>query len=113
MKGAWGTTGGAVKGTRRSLASFQVSSLIGVLHTGNALQNLINRQSTAGLNAQGTSVTNSSLTIVLGGHVIEVLFALFSRHLTLSLIHQKARSYQAKPLMLAQSNRKDDDDPDW
>ena len=67
------STDGAVKGTRNSNASSQVSSLIGLLHTGNALQNLINQQSTAGLTAQGTSATNSSLQTVLGGQVIEVL----------------------------------------
>lgn len=67
------STDGSVKNTRASNASSQVSSLIGVLHTGNALQNLVNQNSAAGLNAAGTSATNSSLTTVLGGQVIEVL----------------------------------------
>ncbi|HEX2917343.1 MAG TPA: flagellar basal body L-ring protein FlgH, partial [Edaphobacter sp.] len=45
----------------------------GMLHPSSALQNLVNQNSAAGLNAQGTSATNSSLSTVLGGHVIEVL----------------------------------------
>ena len=67
------STDGTVKNSRASNASSQVSSLFGVLHAGNALQNLVNQSSGAGLNAQGTSATNSSLSTVLGGHVIEVL----------------------------------------
>ena len=67
------STDGSVKNTRASNSSSQVSSLIGVLHAGNALQNLVNQTSAAGLNAQGTSATNSSLTTTLGGQVVEVL----------------------------------------
>jgi len=67
------STDGTVKNTRASNASSQVSALFGTLHPGNALQNLINQNSSAGLNAQGTSATNSSLSTILGGHVIEVL----------------------------------------
>lgn len=67
------STDGSVKNSRASNANSQVSSLIGALHTGNALQNLISQSSSAGLNAVGTSATNSSLTTVLGGQVIEVL----------------------------------------
>lgn len=67
------STDGTVKNSRASNASSQVSSLFGVLHPSNALQNLVNQNSAAGLNAQGTSATNSSLSTVLGGHVIEVL----------------------------------------
>ncbi|HEY0163251.1 MAG TPA: flagellar basal body L-ring protein FlgH [Edaphobacter sp.] len=67
------STDGTVKNTRASNASSQVSSLIGALHAGNALQNLVNQNSASGLNAQGTSQTNSSLTTILGGHVVEVL----------------------------------------
>jgi len=37
------------------------------------LQNLVNQTSSAGLNAQGTSATNSSLTTTFGGQVVEVL----------------------------------------
>jgi flagellar L-ring protein precursor FlgH len=67
------STDGSVKNTRASNASSQISGLIGTLHAGNALQNLVNQTSSAGLNAAGTSATNSSLTTVLGGQVIEVL----------------------------------------
>ena len=37
------------------------------------MQNLINQTSSSGLNAQGTSATNSSLSTTFGGQVIEVL----------------------------------------
>ncbi len=67
------STDGSVKNSRASNASSQISGLIGTLHAGNALQNLVNQSSTAGLNAQGTSATSSSLTTTLGGEVIEVL----------------------------------------
>jgi flagellar L-ring protein precursor FlgH len=67
------STDGTVKNSRSSNASSQVSSLFGALHPSNALQNLVNQTSSAGLDAQGTSATNSSLSTVLGGQVIEVL----------------------------------------
>ena len=37
------------------------------------MQNLLNQNSAAALNAQGTSQTNSSLSTTLGGQVVEVL----------------------------------------
>lgn len=67
------STDGTVKNSRASSANSQISSLIGVLHSGNALQNLVNQSSSAGLNAQGTSATTSSLSTTFGGQVIEVL----------------------------------------
>ncbi len=67
------STDGSVKNSRASNASSQISNLIGLLHTGNALQNLVNQTSNAGLNAQGTSATTSSLSTTLGGQVVEVL----------------------------------------
>jgi flagellar L-ring protein precursor FlgH len=67
------STDGTVKNTRASNASSQISSLIGALHTGNALQNLVNQTSSSGLNAAGASATNSSLTTTFGGQVVEVL----------------------------------------
>jgi len=67
------STDGTVKNSRASNASSGISGLIGTLHAGNALQNLINQTSTSGLNAQGTSATNSSLSTTFGGQVIEVL----------------------------------------
>ena len=67
------STDGTVKGSRASNANSGISGLIGTLHAGNALQNLINQKSSAGLSAQGTSATNSSLTTTIGGQVIAVL----------------------------------------
>ena len=67
------STDGSVKNSRASNASSQISGLIGTLHPGNALQNLVNQTSAAGLNAQGTSATNSSLTTTFGGEVVDVL----------------------------------------
>jgi len=67
------STDGTVKNTRASNANSAISGLIGTLHSGNALQNLINQTSSSGLNAQGTSATNSSLSTTFGGQVIEVL----------------------------------------
>ena len=67
------STDGSVKNSRASNANSSISGLIGTLHAGNALQNLINQTSASGLNAQGTSATNSSLSTTFGGQVIEVL----------------------------------------
>jgi flagellar L-ring protein precursor FlgH len=67
------STDGTVKNSRASNANSQISSLFGNLHAGNALQNLVNQNSSNALDAQGTSATNSSLSTVLGGQVIEVL----------------------------------------
>jgi flagellar L-ring protein FlgH len=67
------STDGSVKNSRASNASSQISALFGTLHAGNALQNLINQASVAGLNAQGITATNSSLSTTFGGQVIEVL----------------------------------------
>jgi flagellar L-ring protein precursor FlgH len=67
------STDGTVKNSRASNASSAISGLIGTLHAGNALQNLINQTSSSGLNAQGTSESNSSLSTTFGGQVIEVL----------------------------------------
>jgi flagellar L-ring protein precursor FlgH len=66
-------TDGTVKNSRASSASSQISALLGTLHAGNALQNLLNQNSASALNAQGTSATNSSLSTTLGGQVVEVL----------------------------------------
>jgi flagellar L-ring protein precursor FlgH len=67
------STDGTVKNSRSSSASSQVSSLLGKLSAGNALNNLVNQTSASGLNAQGESVTNSSLSTTLGGEVVDVL----------------------------------------
>jgi flagellar L-ring protein precursor FlgH len=68
-----GSTDGTVKNSRSSDASSGISGLIGTLHAGNALQNLINQKSSAGLTAKGASATSSSLTTTFGGQVVEVL----------------------------------------
>jgi flagellar L-ring protein precursor FlgH len=67
------STDGTVKNSRASNANSSISGLMGQLHAGNALQNLITQQSGAGLNAQGASATNSSLRTVFGGQVMAVL----------------------------------------
>lgn len=67
------STDGTVKNSRASNANSGISGLIGTLHAGNALQNLINQNSASALNAQGTSATNSSLSTVFGGQVVAVL----------------------------------------
>jgi len=67
------STDGTVKNSRGSDANSGISGLIGTLHAGNALQNLINQHSANDLNAQGTSATNSSLSTVFGGQVVAVL----------------------------------------
>jgi len=67
------STDGTVKNQRASAASSQVSALLGKLSTSNALNNLLNQNSASSLNAQGQSVTNSSITTTLGGEVADVL----------------------------------------
>jgi len=67
------STDGTVKNSRASNASSQISQLFGKLAAGNALNNLVNQTSSSGLNAQGESVTNSSLSTTLGGEVVDVL----------------------------------------
>ncbi|HEU5341412.1 flagellar basal body L-ring protein FlgH [Edaphobacter sp.] len=64
---------GTVKNSRSSSANSQVASLLGNLHAGNALQNLVNQTSSSALNAQGATETNSSLSTVFGGQVVDVL----------------------------------------
>ena len=66
-------TDGTVKNSRSSSANSSITGLIGALKAGNALQNLISQSSSSGLNGQGTSASNSSLTTTFGGQVVEVL----------------------------------------
>jgi len=66
-------TDGSVKNSRASNASSAISGLIGTLKAGNAMQNLLTQNSASGLNAQGTSASNSSLSTTFGGQVVEVL----------------------------------------
>jgi flagellar L-ring protein FlgH len=67
------STDGTVKNSRASNASSQVAALFGKLAGGNALNNLLNQTSASGLNAQGQSVTNSSLSTIVGGEVVDLL----------------------------------------
>jgi flagellar L-ring protein FlgH len=67
------STDGTVKNQRASTASSQISQLLGKLSASNALNNLLNQSSASSLNAQGGSVTNSSITTTLGGEVVDVL----------------------------------------
>jgi flagellar L-ring protein FlgH len=67
------STDGTVKDSRSSNAASQVPAFIGKFSAGNALNNLLDQTSSAGLNAQGQSVTDSSLTTTLGGDVEAVL----------------------------------------
>jgi flagellar L-ring protein FlgH len=67
------STDGTVKNQRASTANSGISGLLGTLHAGNALQNLLTQSSANSLNAQGASATNSSLSTTFGGQVIEVL----------------------------------------
>lgn len=67
------STDGTVKNSRSSSANSQVSSLLGKISASNALNNLLNQSSGSSLNAQGQSVTDSSLTTTFGGEVEDVL----------------------------------------
>jgi flagellar L-ring protein precursor FlgH len=67
------STDGTVKNSRASSASSQISSLIGALKAGNALQNLLNANAASALTAGGASATNSSLITTFGGQVVDVL----------------------------------------
>ena len=67
------STDGTVKNSRASNASSQITSLFGLLKGSSALQNLVGQTSAQALSAQGASATNSSLTTVFGGQVMDVL----------------------------------------
>lgn len=67
------STDGTVQNKRASSANSQISALLGNLHAGNALQNLLNQSSSSALNAQGETATTSSLSTVFGGQVVDVL----------------------------------------
>lgn len=67
------STDGTVKNSRASNASSQISALLGKIGSSNALNNLLNQSSSSALNAQGQSVTDSSIATTLGGEVADVL----------------------------------------
>jgi flagellar L-ring protein precursor FlgH len=66
-------TDGTVKNQRASSMSSAISSLFGSLALNNRLQNLLNATAASALTAQGQSVSNSSLSTILGGEVVDVL----------------------------------------
>ncbi|MFT4111556.1 flagellar basal body L-ring protein FlgH [Silvibacterium sp.] len=67
------STDGTVKNSRASNASSAVSQLLGKLSGSSSLNNLLTQTSTSALNAQGQSVTDSSLTTTFGGEVVDEL----------------------------------------
>lgn len=67
------STDGTVKNARSSSAQSAVTALFGKLALNNRMQNLVNQNSSSALNAQGQSVTNSSLSTTLGGEIVDVL----------------------------------------
>lgn len=67
------STDGTVKNSRGSSANSAITGLFGSVPAANSLQNLITQNSSSALNAQGQSVTNSSLSTTLGGEVVDVL----------------------------------------
>ncbi|HTU49448.1 MAG TPA: flagellar basal body L-ring protein FlgH [Acidobacteriaceae bacterium] len=67
------STGGTVKNSRASTALSQLSALFGVFSTSSAANNAVNQNASSSLNAQGQSVTDSSLNTTIGGEVVDVL----------------------------------------
>ena len=67
------STGGTVKNSRASTAISQLSALFGVFSTSSAANNAVNQNASSSLNAQGQSVTDSSLNTTIGGEVVDVL----------------------------------------
>lgn len=67
------STGGTVKNSRASTAISQLSALFGVFSSSSAANNAVNQNASSSLNAQGQSVTDSSLNTILGGEVVDVL----------------------------------------
>ncbi len=67
------STVGTVKNSRASTASSQLSALFGLFSASSAANNALNQNSGMSLNAQGQSVTNSSLNTTIGGEVVDVL----------------------------------------
>jgi flagellar L-ring protein precursor FlgH len=99
------STDGTVKNSRASNASSQVSALLGKFNGGNALNNLLNQSSSSGLNAQGQSVTDSSLSTTLGGEVIDVLP---NGMLVIQAVRQVSFSQQTQLIRLRGLVRPDD-----
>jgi flagellar L-ring protein precursor FlgH len=99
------STDGTVKNSRASNASSQISALFGKLSAGNALNNLLNQTSASGLNAQGQSVTNSSLSTTVGGEVVD---ALPNGMLVIQAVRQVTFNQQTQVIKLRGLVRPDD-----
>jgi flagellar L-ring protein precursor FlgH len=99
------STDGTVKNSRASNASSQISALFGKLSAGNALNNLLNQTSASGLNAQGQSVTNSSLSTTVGGEVVD---ALPNGMLVIQAVRQATFNQQTQLIKLRGLVRPDD-----
>ncbi|MES2220974.1 MAG: flagellar basal body L-ring protein FlgH [Acidobacteriota bacterium] len=67
------STGGTVKNSRASTAISQLSALFGTFSASSAANNAVNQNASSSLNAQGQSVTDSSLNTTIGGEVVDVL----------------------------------------
>lgn len=67
------STSGTVKNSRASTATSALSAFFGMFSPSSAASNLVNQSSASSLNAQGQSVTGSSLNTTIGGEVVDVL----------------------------------------
>ena len=67
------STDGTVKNSRASTANSALSAFFGAFSPSSVSNNLVNQSAGSSLNAQGQSVTNSSLNTTIGGEVVDVL----------------------------------------
>lgn len=67
------STDGTVKNSRASTANSQLSALLGVFSKSSSANNALGQNASSSLNAQGQSVTDSSLNTTIGGEVMDVL----------------------------------------
>jgi flagellar L-ring protein precursor FlgH len=67
------STSGTVKNSRASTATSALSAFFGLFSPSSVASNLLNQNSASSLNAQGQSVTGSSLNTTIGGEVVDVL----------------------------------------
>lgn len=67
------STDGQIKNSRSSSANSGLSAIFGSLRTTSKLQNLLGQTASSALTAQGQSATNSSLSTIFGGEVVDVL----------------------------------------
>ena len=67
------STDGTVKNSRASTATSALSAFFGLFSASSAANNALNQNSASSLNAQGQSVTDSTLNTTIGGEVVDVL----------------------------------------